>query len=813
MRCNLLITRAVTDFLLSGRDAALRRLSEAEHLVHSLGDESLRARVYYQRANIHGRVGDLVGAWADMQRATARPQAFSPREQSSVFISRGTLALMLCKPDDALLAFEQAREIAHDHGFGQQEHMALHNSGVATYLLGDLPRSLAIMAEADDIRADVSHGMEQLDRARVLLEAGLVTEAVSLLEVGVADAQRSHNDQLRADFDLELARGHRLLGQLDRAAAACSAAGVAYLRLGSEAWAAKATLMGLLIDIDRQRRARGHAPGSPGRPSSERAQEAACAADELAGRAVQLGDHDLAEQANIVAAEALLLAGDVVAAEARVRSPRGSAPGPLADELSAAAVTASIHVAAGDHPAARRLLGSAVKRLAAAQGGSASLDLRTARAVHGVRLAAIDLELAVPRGSAAILESLERWRSATDRLPSLDRSHDLRLAGLTEALRSVRARLRSEDDPDVARELASRASRLEQQVRARDWSLNSATHAAADVPIRVKQGRDALQHADRDLLWLFAHRGRLCGVGINAGRAATRDLMALGEANELARRARIDLRAVATRQLGPLRAAVWRSLETTVARLDDAVVRPWRAHRRGLVLVTSPEVSLLPWALFPSLVGRPLTVARSLTSFARRERGGAGPERTTQVRTYVSVGPGLARASAEAQAVAVAWSSGDDRIAEVGEPSVGADLVRALATCTVVHVAAHGTHHVQSPLFSSLLLHDGPVFAHELQSAGVAAEHVVLSACDVGSASLRPGDEQLGMAASMISLGARSVVAAVAPVPDDVAAAAMIAHHHALTRGLASDEALAVAITSTDPLAAVFLNLGGRFTL
>ena len=85
-------------------------------------------------------------------------------------------------------------------------------------------------------------------------------------------------------------------------------------------------------------------------------------------------------------------------------------------------------VAAGDLAPARRILVRASRRLAAGQEGSASLDLRTARAVHGARLSELDLELAVPRGSGAVLEALERWRSATDRLPSLGRPDDEQLA-------------------------------------------------------------------------------------------------------------------------------------------------------------------------------------------------------------------------------------------------------------------------------------------------------------------------------------------------------------------------------------------------
>ena len=123
---------------------------------------------------------------------------------------------------------------------------------------------------------------------------------------------------------------------------------------------------------------------------------------------------------------------------------------------------------------------------------------------------------------------------------------------------------------------------------------------------------------------------------------------------------------------------------------------------------------------------------------------------------------------------------------------------------------ARGTHQVESPLFSSLVLHDGPVFAHELQPTGVRADHVVLSACEVGLTTPRPGHESLGLALSMLSLGARSVVAAVAPVPDDVAATTMSRHHELLASGLPSDEALARAVAETDDVAAAFLNLGGQ---
>jgi CHAT domain-containing protein len=102
-------------------------------------------------------------------------------------------------------------------------------------------------------------------------------------------------------------------------------------------------------------------------------------------------------------------------------------------------------------------------------------------------------------------------------------------------------------------------------------------------------------------------------------------------------------------------------------------------------------------------------------------------------------------------------------------------------------------------------MHDGPLFAYELQRRGVRAGHVVLSACDTGRAMIRPGDESIGLTASMLACGARSVVAAVAPVDDGVAARLMSAYHQRLAGGLPSSEALHRATADVDHAAAARL--------
>jgi tetratricopeptide (TPR) repeat protein len=721
------------------------------------------------------------------------------------------LAFELLRPQEALESFAQAARLAHDLGGAAQEFMARHNEGYAAYLLGDIPRSLADMARAEELESDVFTGPARLDRAQVLLEAGLVKEAVEALHAGLESLEGDGHDQMRAEFELALARAHRLLGHLDLAAEAAASARETYGRIGATAWAAKAMLVGLLVDLDRQRRTRRVRDESDsdlvrrvvGVGDTTVALAAAATADELTETATELGDPELADSARVVAAQALLLAGDAAGANTRLLSLERVSTGSLSDELDAAVVTAMTLVATGDLAPARRILVRASRRLAAGQQGSASLDLRTARAVHGARLSELDLELAVPRGSAFVLEALERWRSATDRLPSLGRPDDEQLASLTEQLRAVRGHLRGESDPAQERELHDHASRLERQIRDRDWALSRSGGAARAVPVRVREAREHLVRVDRDLVWFFRHRGRIGAVGVVGGRATMRDLMPADRAAELAQRVRVDLRAAATHHLGPLAGAVWSSLRSSAAELDEALLRPWRSDR-GLVVVTCPELSALPWALLPSMAGRPFTVALSLTSFARR--GASRDDEGDAPGVHVSVGPSVPRASSEGRTIVETWGAG----ARLSEPSRREELVAALARPGVVHVAAHGTHQLESPLFSSLVLHDGPVFAHELQPTGVRADHVVLSACEVGLASARPGHESLGLALSLLSLGARSVVAAVSPVPDDVAATTMTRHHELLASGLPSDEALARAVAETEDVAAAFLNLGGQ---
>ena len=120
-------------------------------------------------------------------------------------------------------------------------------------------------------------------------------------------------------------------------------------------------------------------------------------------------------------------------------------------------------------------------------------------------------------------------------------------------------------------------------------------------------------------------------------------------------------------------------------------------------------------------------------------------------------------------------------------------VLAALDGASLAHIAAHGTFRADSPLFSSLELADGPLNAYELQRLRHPPELIVLSACDLGTSDARPGDELLGIAAALIGMGTRTIIASVVPVPDAGAKRLMSTLHTHLTAGDAPSVALAKA--------------------
>ncbi|HEX6597395.1 MAG TPA: CHAT domain-containing protein, partial [Acidimicrobiales bacterium] len=126
----------------------------------------------------------------------------------------------------------------------------------------------------------------------------------------------------------------------------------------------------------------------------------------------------------------------------------------------------------------------------------------------------------------------------------------------------------------------------------------------------------------------------------------------------------------------------------------------------------------------------------------------------------------------------------------------------ALAGASLAHVSAHGTFRSDNPLFSSLKLVDGPITVYDLEALPAPPHRIVLSACDSGLSGARPGDELMGLAAALFSLGTSALVVSVVPVPDEATRTLMGAFHRRLRDGAQPAEALAAAradVASPDP--------------
>jgi CHAT domain-containing protein len=221
------------------------------------------------------------------------------------------------------------------------------------------------------------------------------------------------------------------------------------------------------------------------------------------------------------------------------------------------------------------------------------------------------------------------------------------------------------------------------------------------------------------------------------------------------------------------------------------------------VLVPCGPLAAVPWQLLSPLHGRPLSVAPSATNWraARRAVGhGAPPTGGADSATSRAVlvgGPGLRESARELAAIA---SQYPDAVVLQGADATVSAILRALDGATLAHLAVHGNHEPENALFSQLDLADGPLMAYDLLQLSAPPRLVVLSACEVGRVSTRPGDEPLGVVTTLLHLGSPTVIAAVAPVTDGASAELMTAYHRHLKAGARPAQALAAA-TASNPLA------------
>lgn len=784
------VTLALALFDGGAQREALVLLDEAERGATGASAPVVRTLALIQRSGMHGRMGRWADALAAMERIGDAAAQVSPRAAAVVALNSGLARQFLGDFARSAADLTRARILAVEHGQPDLAAAAIHNLGRLAFCRGDVTAALSLMTLAREASDSVRRSQTDLDQARVLLDAGLLDAAEELLQTAEVEARAAGLPHDVGEIALERARRALLLGEYEPARERARVAIRAFSRRGEDAWRSQAELLELEAEL------------SGLRVTTRLVERTAAFADGAGG----IGG--IGAEAGLLAAEAAARSGDAGAARRRLDDLGGLArQRTLPNRLHRSLVEALVAVAAQDTTAANRALRGAVTQLAREQGRYAGLDARTAVALHGRRLQELDVTIALPAGPARVFVATERWRGVSHRLPRVSPTTDEPLNDLVARLRQLRLELAEAAAADRV-DLLRRIDTVERAVQRRDWQTalaqRSTDRRIATGTTTHRAVRDLLARRGSGLISLFAHAGRLCAVTVGADPTRVTELGDVAELAELAQRVGADLAALSRVSEPRIRPVVERALQRSLARVSERLASALPAEGRVVVLPYR-SLATLPWRLLPALSGRPVTVAPSATFWLR----GTGAQSRADSSVTCVAGPQLLRAESEAEQIAALRPG---TVALTGRSATGAAMTAALRDSRVVHVAAHGSHHEQSPLFSSILLADGPLFAHEFQRVGVGAEHVVLSACDVGRARVRQGEEALGLSSALLACGVRSVVAAVAPVRDEVAATVMTAYHRELLGG--ADAALALERASSDlPEARLFCTYGADWSL
>lgn len=659
--------------------------------------------------------------------------------------------------------------------------------------VGDIPAALRHFEETSRRFREIDPGPLanlRAHQAEALLIAGLAEEAAKHLDEAIPELRRHDDRKDLAEAQMFRAAAALMDGDPQTARRIAAAARRGFLRRGSEAWAALASLTGLRAEVS-MALDRGRVPVTL-------PDKALALADELAGHKLV----DEATAAGLLAVRLLLRRHAVDSAAeilGRVRALRRVAP--IDHRMLWRLCRAELAEARGDYRGALHQADLGLVELGRVRDRMGGLELVCGTAVHGRELGTLAIRLVLERNQPAsrLFVWSERTRAQAYRYEPAAPIDNPVLAERVEEYRHLSQMVRGAVlTGEPRRELLARHAALEREVMRLGWRDTPWGKPRPIAALKEVAGR----LGERVLISFVVSGAELVAVAVADGRARQVTLGSAADATAAARELHADLDAMSPDRLpAPLVAAVSQSARTRAARLDEQLLVPLRRiiADREVVIVPTGALYAVAWGVLPSLRGRPVVVAPSATAWFAAE-GQAG--RTGH--TVLVGGPGLPAAVGEVGRLCE-YHPGAELID--GDRATVAAVLAALDGAELAHVAAHGVHEPENALFSYLELVDGALYAHEMTRLRNPPQHVVLAACELALSRIRPGDEALGFAGALLAAGGRTVTAAVSRVGDEAAATAMADYHARLADGVAPAVALAEA-TAIDPLRRPFVVLG-----
>ena len=199
-------------------------------------------------AQLQGQLGalalerGLLDDAAEWLTKSIRGLADAPVRQANMRLNRTLVDMQRGRLDVVMADLELAETAYREAGLTDEVNLAIHNRGYAMMLAGDLVTALTTMQsvrEPLDGESEVWAAINELDRAEVLREAGLVTEAESSLQSVSQAFGRHRAPRERATADYHLARS-LLSHDPERAALVAAAAARRFSSVGSPGWAVRA---------------------------------------------------------------------------------------------------------------------------------------------------------------------------------------------------------------------------------------------------------------------------------------------------------------------------------------------------------------------------------------------------------------------------------------------------------------------------------------------------------------------------------------------------------------------------------------------
>ena len=753
----------------SGRSAA--GLAAFDRAVE-LSTGAMVGRVLNRRGTALWILGRHTAALEDFRRAVAVSQRVrDPIWTARALNGRGLVNVALGFPARADPDFVAAGRLLAECGQELEVAHTVLNRGLAAFRSGNLPEALAFFDDAS-LRyrplAVPTPGLS-LDRCDVLLAAGLARDALAEADAAAREIEQSHGRSTkRAELLLAAASCALAAAEphvaLDRAQAA--------YRLYKAQQNARGKAQAKLVVVQAQ-----YAVG----PVSNRLFSAA---NQAIAQLEVLGSAE-ATQAHLLAGRVALDLGRRAPADRHLSdAARSRRRGPAMSRVAGWLAEALRAEAAGD---SRRLQVACRRGLEVLDEHRWSLgasELRAEATAHGAELAALaQRRVAAMHNARLLLTWSERWRATALAVPAVrpptGTRFDADLAALRQATTRLEgARRRGVPTASLERDLL----RLEKAVRATSLRTKG-TVVPAQRAIDIGGLLDQLGAAQ--LVEIVDIDGTLHVLLCGAGRVCQYSAGSTADAVRAADFARFALRRLARARAADDLDSAAAVLSAAGPRLEAATLGPAAALLRDGPLVVVPPGRLhgIPWALLPALARRPFSVAPSAGAWLRAHSA-KPPDRQHVV---LASGPSLVTDGAE---VPLAAQMYDDVTVLSGAAATTTRVLEALDGAWLAHIAAHGTFRADSPMFSSLRLHDGPLTVYDFEQLQRAPYRLVLSSCDSGVLAPAGADELLGLVSSLLPLGTAGVIAGVVPLNDKAAVTLMVDLHRNLRAGDTLAEAL-----------------------